>query len=78
MPGEGTYMGTTKLREGSLTALALVTMYDCQVCPGDDDPEHWTECCGPSWDLSCCPASAADLFSAIEDEDGDFRDIEDR
>ena len=30
-------------------------------CPRAGDPDHFTECCGPSWQRKCCAASKAEF-----------------
>merc|ERR1719449_182998 len=41
------------------------------TCPRKDDPPHFTDCCGPSWDRRCCASFMDDL------DDVDFEDLYD-
>jgi len=43
-------------------------------CPGEADPQHFTECCGPSWNRQCCPSEGSHR-SVRDFNDDDWEDI---
>lgn len=53
------------------------SLYDSNTrvlnCPEPGDPSHFSGCCGPSWDKTCCAES--DLFN--RNNDFDFDDFDD-
>lgn len=64
------------LTEGDLCPTKTYSLLDTEdasyiSCPQDKDPDHWSKCCGPSWDRVCC----SDKSKRSYDDDYDLDDL---